>query len=324
MKPRVYFRVYTVDNQLVQSVFLVRTFWRHERPTSTGTVTESSNYPNSQYDTDSRQSRDNLMPSNLELKSENLKLQFEVERLEKDFRNQELNHQSVINQLKRENSTANNDRIERENELIASKLRIDQLEFEIERFEIEREKSNSVTLRLENQLAECQSRIEQLQSQVQQHQQRETKYQSDLQAQQAQLQSATNRNKTLESENRQIAKKEQKCQSDLVACKSRIQQLESQIQQHKQKEKKYQGIENKQQKYQSDFKQEKAKCESLEKQNNELVKFLGHPSIEVKVIFYIVTSLKTDKKWEQHYDKNYSGHYQMVEIVNNRLAYKVS
>ena len=70
--------------------------------------------------------------------------------------------------------------------------------------------------------------------------------------------------------------------------------------------------------------EEKAKCELLEKRNNALVKFLGHPSIEVKVIFYIVTSLKTDKKWEQHYDKNYSGHYQMVEIVNNRLAYKVS
>ena len=147
-------------------MFLIRNFWEIEKPSSTEDETESTSYPGSEVETVVPfQSKDNLIPElesplqnlelpNFELKSEIRKLQFEVERCHTTIRNQELNHQSVINQLKRENGTANNDRLELEKELIASKSRVDQLEFEIKRLERVKMKFQSD---FEERKAKCES-----------------------------------------------------------------------------------------------------------------------------------------------------------------------
>ena len=105
--------------------------------------TESSSYPESGTGTlISESTIDQIVPKKLEkplriqdlstipLRSEIRKLQFEVERWKKDFRNLELTSQSTINQLERENGAARSERIDLENELIACQSRVDQLKFE--------------------------------------------------------------------------------------------------------------------------------------------------------------------------------------------------
>ena len=126
-------------------VFLV-SYWTSIR--SSSTETESSVYAKSQSSNDtvvSNQSNDNPIQQledplrnlelSIELKSKIRKLEFELKKYEKKMRNQELNHQSVINQLTREKETANNDGDELENELISAKSYIDQLEFKNQRLE---------------------------------------------------------------------------------------------------------------------------------------------------------------------------------------------
>jgi len=41
-------------------------------------------------------------------------------------------------------------------------------------------------------------------------------------------------------------------------------------------------------------------------------------------ISFNVVSGHTDKKWKEYRDKNFSGYYLLVEIVNDRPVYKVS
>ena len=122
-------------------MFLVRNYWKNERPSSTENDTESSNYPESQPETIVSRQSDISLPelenplkdldlSNLELKSKIRKLEYEVERSKKDKRNQEWTSEAVMNQLKRQNKASESEKLELENELIACKSRIDQLEYQ--------------------------------------------------------------------------------------------------------------------------------------------------------------------------------------------------
>jgi len=93
-------------------------------------------------------------------------LEFEKKQLEDEKRkfhlnmtSREQNHQSVIHELKRENKTAKNGRTDLEKELSSCKSRIDQLEFENERFEDEKTNHQSVIkdFKKENETAKNQS-----------------------------------------------------------------------------------------------------------------------------------------------------------------------
>ena len=113
-----------------------RTFWANYRPTSTEdeTSTENSYYPRSDTETEisgenSEQPLEiiedqikNLELSKIELKNENRKLEYKIKRYQKNERYQE------------------NERIELENELFTCKSRIDYLESDIRRLEIQKKK----------------------------------------------------------------------------------------------------------------------------------------------------------------------------------------
>merc|ERR1712131_483580 len=119
----------------------LRNYWKNERPPSTENEIESSNYPESQAVTTVSKQSDLSLPelesplkdldlSNLELKSKVRKLEYEIERTKEDKRNQELTNQAVINQLQRQNKASEGKRLGLENELIACKSRMDQLEYQ--------------------------------------------------------------------------------------------------------------------------------------------------------------------------------------------------
>ena len=109
------------------------TFWANNRPTSTEdeTSTEISYYPKSETETEAEceqpeENIDNqikkLELSKIELKNENRKLEYKIKRYQKNERYQE------------------NERIELENELVTCKSRIDYLESDIRRLEIQKKK----------------------------------------------------------------------------------------------------------------------------------------------------------------------------------------
>ena len=210
----------------------------------------------------------NLELSNFELKSENRKLQMdkielnsiklqlekqlilaqsrndqlefqsnrvnEKRKFHKNMKSQELNHEFVINELKRKTEIANNDKIELENELMSFKSRIDLLEFEkkqlqdekrkfhqsmtgrernhqsvINELKRENETANNDRTELENELNSSQLRIEQLEIDFKRLEDAKTKVDKNMTKQESNHQSAIN-----------------KLKSELSFSKSRINQLE--------------------------------------------------------------------------------------------------
>ena len=159
-------------------MFLISNYWATIRPSSTENETESSKYPESLASGNTLASSYNPMQQlenplqNLELlnyeqKSEIRKLQIDKNELEKklifansridqlefeskrfdekrqfhkNMKSQELNHEFVINELKRKIEIANNDKMELENELMSFKSRTDLLEFEKKQLEDEKRK----------------------------------------------------------------------------------------------------------------------------------------------------------------------------------------
>ena len=112
-------------------VFLIRNFWKNERPSSTEYETATENSYNLKNETDTEISEtkseqptetienqiNNLELSKIELKSENRKLEYRINRF-----------QEKLARLTTENGAAEDIRIQMENELVNCKSRIDQLE----------------------------------------------------------------------------------------------------------------------------------------------------------------------------------------------------
>ena len=124
-------------------VFLIRNFWKDERPTSTEyeTATEHSFYPESETETEISELKSdqrtetindqikNLELSKNELRNENRKLEYEIKR-----------YQEKMARLTIENRAAKDSRIQLENELSTCKSRIDQLVTENRWLEIKEKK----------------------------------------------------------------------------------------------------------------------------------------------------------------------------------------
>ena len=96
----------------------------------------------------------NLGLTNIEFKSKIRKLEYEVERSKEDKRNQELTNQAVINQLQRQNKASENKKLELENEVIACKSRIDQLEYQNQQLTIIAKECESLK-KQNNALVKC-------------------------------------------------------------------------------------------------------------------------------------------------------------------------
>ena len=124
-------------------VFLIRNFWKNERPSSTEyeTATENSYYPKSETDTEISGTKSeqpveiiedlvkNLQSSNNELKNENRKVEYKVKRL----------HEKLA-RLTTEIGVVEDSRIQLENELLTCKSHNDKLESDNRLLEIQKKK----------------------------------------------------------------------------------------------------------------------------------------------------------------------------------------
>ena len=122
-------------------VFLIRNFWKNEKPTTTENETETENpsYPKSETKTEVSETKSeqpvkiiedqikSLELSKNELKNENRKLEFKI-----------LRFQAEMAKLTTENEAAENDRTELAKVLLNYKARINQLESDNRRLEMEK------------------------------------------------------------------------------------------------------------------------------------------------------------------------------------------
>ena len=123
-----------------------------------------------------------------ELEIENKQLKDENGKFQQNMTNQELNHQSLINQLKRENEVAKYERIDLEEKLSSFKSRNDELESEIKqkidnnmkkqesnhqsvinKLKRENETAKNRSLELEKELSSFKLRMDQLESDNKRH-----------------------------------------------------------------------------------------------------------------------------------------------------------
>ena len=216
-------------------VFLIRNFWKNERPTSTEseTATEHSYYRKSETETEISELESdqptetindhvkNLELSKNEPRNENRML--EIKRL-----------QEKIARWTTENGAAGDSRIQLENELSTCKFRNDQLKSDNRRLEIQSKKykteSQEKQARLENEMLACKARINQLESDNRGLEIQNKKYQAKSQEEQAQLKielsTYKSRNDQLKSDIRLLESQKKKYQTQAQEKQAKLKNYE--------------------------------------------------------------------------------------------------
>ena len=205
-------------------VFVIRNFWKNERPTSTEseTATEHSYYPKSETETEISELESDQPTETINDHVKNLELS------KNEPRNENRMHEYKIKRLQEkiarwttENGAAGDSRIQLENELSTCKFRNDQLKSDNRRLEIQSKKykteSQEKQARLENEMLACKARINQLESDNRGLEIQNKKYQAKSQEEQAQLKielsTYKSRNDQLKSDIRLLESQKKKYQT---------------------------------------------------------------------------------------------------------------